>query len=58
MSANQLLIVAQRAEVFIGEFKGCMHGGREQDGIVGSDSHLSISDVWSDEHPLGCFEYS
>ena len=45
MSANQLLIAAQRAEAFIGEFQGCMHGGREQDGIVGSDGHLSISDV-------------
>ena len=33
VSANQLLIAAQRAEAFIGEFQGCIYGGREQDGI-------------------------
>ena len=44
MSANQLLIAAQGVEAFM-EVQGCMHGGREQDGTVSSDSHLSISDV-------------
>lgn len=45
MSANQLLIAAQGAEVFIVEVQGCMRGGREQGGTVSSDSHLRISDA-------------
>ena len=44
VSKNHLLIAAQEAEVFKGEFQGCMDGGRGQDGTVSSDSYLNISD--------------
>ena len=44
VSKNHRPIAAQEAEVFKGEFQGCMDGGKWQDGTVSSDSYLSISD--------------
>ena len=44
-SKNQLPMAAQETEVFKGELQGCLDGGRGQDDIVSSDSHLDLRDV-------------
>ena len=42
---NQLPIAAQGTGVLKGEFQDCISGGRKQNNMVSSDSHLKISNA-------------
>ena len=43
VSESQLPVAAREADIFKGVFQGYMDRGQEQDGTVGLDSHLDIS---------------
>ena len=51
-------MAAQETEVFKGELQGCLDGGRGQDDIVSSDSHLDLRDMAVHSASSWLFEYS